>query len=74
MRHNEKSENIAQGRRSLVIASQAVGVVAVYHTSLFSGICREIRTKFHQQFAKKMQNSMQKIKKSEIHYSFAKKC
>ena len=30
MRHNEKSENIAQGRRSLVIASQAVGVVAVY--------------------------------------------
>ena len=30
MRHNEKSENIAQERRSLVIASQAVGVVAVY--------------------------------------------
>ena len=30
MRHNGKSENIAQGRRSLVIASQAVGVVAVY--------------------------------------------
>ena len=26
MRHNEKSENIAHGRRSLVIASQAVGV------------------------------------------------
>ena len=30
MRHNEKSENIARGRRSLVVASQAVGVVAVY--------------------------------------------
>ena len=30
MRHCEKSENITQGRRSLVIASQAVGVVAVY--------------------------------------------
>ena len=30
MRHNGKSEHIAQGRRSLVIASQAVGVVAVY--------------------------------------------
>ena len=30
MRHSEKSENITQGRRSLVIASQAVGVVAVY--------------------------------------------
>ena len=29
MRHSEKSENITQGRRSLVIASQAVGVVAV---------------------------------------------
>ena len=30
MRHNEKSENIARGRRSLVVASQAVGVVAVH--------------------------------------------
>ena len=30
MRHNEKSENIARGRRSLVVASQTVGVVAVY--------------------------------------------
>ena len=37
------------------------------HTSLFSGICREIRTKFHQKFAEKMQNSTQKMKKSEIH-------
>ena len=26
------------------------------HTSLFSGICREIRPKFHQKFAEKMQN------------------
>ena len=33
------------------------------HTSLFSGICREIRTKFHQKFAEKMQNSTQKMKK-----------
>ena len=30
MRHNEKSENIARGRRSLVVASQTVGVVAVH--------------------------------------------
>ena len=30
MRHSEKSENITQGRPSLVIASQAVRVVAVY--------------------------------------------
>ena len=30
MRHNEKSENIARGRRLLVVASQTVGVVAVY--------------------------------------------
>ena len=29
MRHNEKSENIARGRRSLVVASQAMGVLAV---------------------------------------------
>ena len=35
------------------------------HTSLFSRICREIRTKFHQKFAENMQNSTQK--KSEIH-------
>ena len=27
------------------------------HTSLFSGICREIRTKIHQKFAEKMENS-----------------
>ena len=33
------------------------------HTSLFSGICREIRTKFHQKFAEDMQNSTQKMKK-----------
>ena len=32
------------------------------HTSLFSGICREIRTNFHQNFAEKMQNSTQKMK------------
>ena len=25
-----------------------------WHTSLFSGICREIRTKFHQKFAEKI--------------------
>ena len=30
MRHNEKSENIARGRRLLVVASQTVGVVAVH--------------------------------------------
>ena len=30
MRHNEKSENIARGRRFLVVASQTVGVVAVH--------------------------------------------
>ena len=30
MRHNEKSENIARGRRLLVDASQTVGVVAVH--------------------------------------------
>ena len=33
------------------------------HTSLFSGICREIRTKFHLKFAEKLQNSTQKWKK-----------
>ena len=38
------------------------------HTSLFSGICREIRTKFHQKFLDKMQNSKQKInRKFSIH-------
>ena len=30
------------------------------HTSLFSGICREIRTKIHERFAEKLQNSTQK--------------
>ena len=30
MRHNEKSENIARGRRLLVVAFQTVGVVAVH--------------------------------------------
>ena len=30
MRHNEKSENIARGRRLLVVASQTVEVVAVH--------------------------------------------
>ena len=30
MRHNEKSENIARGRRLLVVASPTVGVVAVH--------------------------------------------
>ena len=33
------------------------------HTSLFSGICREIRTKFHQKFAEKMQKLRDKMKK-----------
>ena len=32
------------------------------HTSFFSGICREIRTKFHQEFSEKMQNSILKMK------------
>ena len=32
------------------------------HASLFSGICREIRTKFHLKIALKMQNSTQKMK------------
>ena len=36
------------------------------HTSLFSGICREIRTKIHQKFAEKMQNLTRKMKKTEI--------
>ena len=49
------------------------------NTSLFSEICREIRTKFHQQFTEKNSkntNLTQKMKilKSEIHYLFAKKC
>ena len=44
------------------------------HTSLFSGICRKIRTKFHKKFAEKMQNSTNKMKKSEIQCSIAKKC
>ena len=35
-------------------------------TSLFSGVWREIRKKIHQNFAEKMQNSTEKIKKSEI--------
>ena len=34
------------------------------HTSLFSGICREIRTKFHQNSQNKIQNSTQKMKKN----------
>ena len=42
------------------------------HTSLFSGICREIRTKFHRKFAEKMQKSTQK-QNLEIRYPFAKK-
>ena len=33
------------------------------HTSLFSGICREIRTKIHPKFTEKMQNSTKKMKK-----------
>ena len=33
------------------------------HTSLFPGICREIRTKFYKKFAENMQNSTQKMKK-----------
>ena len=37
------------------------------HTPLFSGICREIRTKFHQKFAEKIQNLTQKNRKFIIH-------
>ena len=33
------------------------------HTSLFPGICREIRTNFHQKFSEKMQNLTRKMKK-----------
>ena len=40
--------------------------------SLVSGICREIRTKFHQKFAEQMQNSTQKMKNRKFIYSFAK--
>ena len=42
-------------------------------TSLFSGICREIRTKIHQQFPEKMQISTEKMKKSEIHFFIREK-
>ena len=35
------------------------------HTSLFSGICREIRTQFHQKFAEKMQIWREKWKKNQ---------
>ena len=35
------------------------------HTSLFSGICREIRTKFHQKFAEKCKIRWRNWKKSE---------
>ena len=44
------------------------------HTSLFSGICREIRTKFHKTFAEKCKLWRKKWNNSEIQYSFAKKC
>jgi len=55
------------------------------HTSLFflefvakseqNFIKREKKKKqFHQTFAEKLQNSTQKMKKSEIHFLFAKKC
>ena len=33
------------------------------HTSLFSGICREIRTKLHKKIAEKLQNLTRKMKK-----------
>ena len=36
----------------------------IRHTSLFSGICCEIRTNFHKKFSEKMQNSFQKMEKS----------
>ena len=36
------------------------------HISAFSGVCREIPTKFHQNIAEKMQNSTQKIGKNSI--------
>ena len=44
------------------------------HTSLFSGICREIRTKFHQKFAEKMQNLTQKNCKLYFHRIAQKLC
>ena len=47
------------------------------HTSLFSGICPEIRTKFHKKLRRKMQNSTQKMKNRKFIFhwiSFAKKC
>ena len=43
------------------------------HISAFSGICREIPTKFHQHFAEKMQNSTQKIGKNSIHFFIREK-
>ena len=42
-------------------------------TSLYSRFCREIWTNFKLQIRRKMQNSTQKMKKSETQYSFAKK-
>ena len=60
MRHSEKSENITQGRRSLVIASQAVGVVAVYVS--FLEFVAKSGQKFIKNSQKKMRNSMQKMK------------
>ena len=47
-------------------------------TSFFSGICREIRAKFHKNSQKKIKmqkltQTMKKFRKSETHFSFAKK-
>ena len=48
-------------------------LAAVAHTSLFSGICREIRITFHQKFAE-TNKIRHKNEESEIQFSFAKKC
>ena len=42
---------------------------------VFSGICREIRTKIHQNLQKKVQHLTRKMKKNQkFNYSIAKKC
>ena len=44
------------------------------HTSLFLEFVAKSGQNFIKNSQKKMQNSMQKMKKAEIHFSFAKKC
>ena len=44
------------------------------NTSLFSGICREIRTNFHQTFSEKCKIRHKKKKNWKFVFSFAKKC